>query len=105
MASKHTQEPEDNAGSGKDAEADGDATDANTDGILTIDVEGLGGPEEQDREEVGTGDEGDDECEDQNSRVLLQAAWEHGELGELPFPDEERSDECGADEKWCEDMC
>lgn len=48
MATKHAQKPKNDDSSGEDAEADGDATDANTNGIMTVDVESLGWPEEQD---------------------------------------------------------
>jgi len=58
---------------------------------LTIDVECLCGPEEQDGEEVGARDEGDDEGQDEDARVLLQASWKHRELGKFPFPDKEGS--------------
>jgi len=95
VATKHAQKPKDDEGSRKDAEADGNATDANANWILTVDVESLGRPEKQDRKEIGAGDESNDEREDQNPRILLQPAWEHGEFGELPFPDKECRDQCG----------
>jgi len=71
VATKHAQKPKDDEGSCKDAEADGDSTDANANRILTVDIKSLGRPEKQDRKEVGTGDEGNYECENQNSRILL----------------------------------
>jgi len=60
IASEYREEPEDNAGTGEDGETDGHAADADADGVVAVDVEGLGGPEEEDGEEVCAGDEGDD---------------------------------------------
>jgi hypothetical protein len=50
-------------------------------------IERLGGPEHQYRKEVGTGDEGDHECETQSTRLLLQAGREDGILGSIDLPE------------------
>ena len=57
------EQPKHDHRSREDAESNGQASNADADGILTVDVEGLGGPEEEDGEEVGARDEGDDERE------------------------------------------
>lgn len=89
VAAEDAQKPEHDASAGQDAEADGDAADANADGILAVDVEGLRGPEHEDGEEVGAGDEGDDEGQGEDARVLLEPGGKHGEFGKLGFPDAE----------------
>ena len=50
---------------------------------MAIDIESLGRPEHNDGEEVRSGDRGNDKGKDQGARSLLDAAGEHGELGEL----------------------
>ena len=60
VASENAEEPEHDDSTSKDAKADGETTDANANGVMTVDVEGLCWPEHDDREKVGAGDEGDD---------------------------------------------
>ena len=86
VAAEYAEEPEDDDGAGEDAEADGEAADADADGILAVNIEGLGGPEEEDGEEIGAGYKGYNEREDEDARGLLQARGEHGVGGEFGFP-------------------
>ncbi|KIW47453.1 uncharacterized protein PV06_00148 [Exophiala oligosperma] len=53
VAPEHGQQPQDDAGAREDAETDGDTTDADTDGVVAVDVERLRRPEHDDAEEVG----------------------------------------------------
>jgi len=50
-------------------------------------------PEHENGKEVESRDEGDDERQTENPRVLVQAPWEHGELGNPAFPVNEDADE------------
>jgi len=59
VAAEDGEQPEDGEGACEDWEADGHAADSDADGVVTVDVEGLGWPEEEDGEEIGAGDEGD----------------------------------------------
>jgi hypothetical protein len=60
VASEDAEEPEHDDGTGKDAKADGETTNADANGVMAVDVEGLCWPEHDDREKVGAGDEGDE---------------------------------------------
>ena len=98
VAAEDAKEPEHDAGTGQDAEADGDTADADAGGVVAVDVEGLCGPEHDDGEEVGAGDEGNDQRQGQNARLLLQAGRKHGEFGKLDFPDGEEDEGCRSKE-------
>lgn len=104
MTSENAEEPEHNDGTSQDAEANWNTTDTDTGGIMAVDVESLCWPEHDDREEIGAGDEGDDQGQRKNARFLLQARWEHGEFGTLDFPDGESDAECGSEEEGNENM-
>lgn len=80
-------------------QTNGDRADAGLDGVVPVDVVGLGRPEGEQRDEVGAGDAGDDEGEDQDAGRLVDAAWEHWEFGEARFPDDEGDDQDGAEEE------
>ena len=99
MASENAEEPEHDDSTSKDAKADGDTADANTNGVMTVDVEGLCWPEHDDREKVGAGDEGDDQSQGQDARFPLKTRWEHGKFGTLNFPDSEGNAECSSEEE------
>ena len=73
MAPEDGEEPEDYKGAGEDREANWYAADTNADGVLPVDVKGLGGPEEEDGEEVGARDKGDYKSEKEDTRVLFEA--------------------------------
>ena len=64
MTSEDTQKPQNDEGASKNTKANGNTSDANSDRVLTVDILGLRWPEQEDREEVGAGDEGNDERED-----------------------------------------
>ena len=104
MAAEDAEEPEHDNGTSQDTEANGDTTDTDAGGVMTIDIEGLCGPEHDDGEEVGTGNEGDDQSQCEDARFLLQARWEHGELSALDFPDCKGDQERGSEEKGNEDV-
>ena len=70
-ASEYGQRPENDNGTGKNRKSDWDTTDSDADWVMAVDIKGLGWPEHDDREEIGTGDEGDDESEGENARCLL----------------------------------
>ena len=74
------------------------------DAHMTIDVEGLRGPEEEDGEEVGAGDSRDDEGQSEDTRLLAKARREHWEFGELCFPDDEDDEDCRPEQQRHEDM-
>jgi hypothetical protein len=57
------EEPEHNASTSQDGEADGYPAHTDANGIVAVDVKGLRRPEEEDGEEVGAADEGDDQGE------------------------------------------
>jgi hypothetical protein len=104
VTSENAEEPEDNDGTGQNAEADGNTTDTHTGGIVAVDVESLCWPEHDDGKEVGAGDKGDDECQSQNARFLLEASGEHGEFGTLNFPDGKGNTERGSEKQGNEDV-
>ena len=57
---------------------------------MSIYVERLRRPEEEDGEEIGAGYEGDDQGQGENSRALFQACWKDGKFGEFRLPDSKR---------------
>ena len=96
MSAEDAEKPQHDARASKDAEANRDAANSNTNGVMAVDVEGLSRPEHEDREEVSTGDEGDDERKTQNARLVSQALGEHGMLCAIGLPKDERDDEHSA---------
>jgi hypothetical protein len=104
VASENAEEPEHDDSTSKDAKTDGETTNADTSGVMTVDVECLCWPEHDDREKVGAGDEGDDQSQGQDARFLLKTRWEHGELGTLDFPDGEGDAESSSEEEGDEDV-
>lgn len=71
MSSEHTQERENDTSSRQDTKANRQTADTDLDGVVAVHIERLRGPEHDYREEIGTGDEGDYECEAQSARLLL----------------------------------
>ena len=71
MTSEHTEKPKDDKSACQDTEANWQPSDSDADGVVTVDIEGLRRPEEQDGEKVGSRYKGDDECQDENTWVLL----------------------------------
>lgn len=53
-------------------------------------TESLGRPEHDDGEEIGAGDECDDQSESKNSRCLLESRGEHRMLCSVDFPETKR---------------
>jgi hypothetical protein len=97
---QESQEPEDDAGAGHDAEASWQAAKANLDGVMTVNVESLSRPEHENREEVGTGNESDDQGEDEGALLLANPAREHGICGIVDLPENEAGeDENSQDER------
>jgi len=56
---------------------------------VAVDVEGLRWPKHEVGKEVHARDECDEQCQQQDSGILLYSSWEHGELGEFGFPNAE----------------
>ncbi len=81
------------ASTAHDAEAEGEAADANTNGVVAVDVEGLGGPKQEHREEIGARDEGNDEGQDQIPPRLAETVGQHRVLGAVGLPQTEADDE------------
>jgi hypothetical protein len=96
VASQHRQQPQYDAGTCQDAETDGDSADTNTNRVVSVDVESLRRPEHEDGEEVGAGDERDDERETKDPRFLTQTLGEHWVLRAICFPQDKCDDESGA---------
>jgi len=59
------------------------------DSLVAVHVPGLAGPDHQDREEVGSGDEGDDEGQDQRPGGFAEPSRQHGIRGHVDLPDSE----------------
>lgn len=104
MAPKKTKQVEHHNGTRQDTKPNRYSSNPNAYRVVSVHIESLSWPEEQDREEVGTGDCGNDQSEDKDSWGLLQASWEHGVLGEFCLPDGEGDKEQGTDEEGNEDV-
>ena len=104
MASEDAQEPQHDARSSQDTEAHWDTSDTDPDGILTIDVEGLSGPEHENGEKVGTRDEGDHQSHGEYARFLLQTRGKHGVLGAFHLPNDEPDEEKSSEEERDQNM-
>lgn len=101
---QQTQQPQNNTGTAQNAQTDGQTAQSDSHGIVVIDVEGLGGPEHDDGEEVGAGDEGDDERQSQRARFLLQPRREDGVFGAVDLPETKGNQEDCTENQWDEDM-
>lgn len=99
------QKPKDNAGTGENRKANWDTADTDANGVVTVDIEGLGRPEHENAEEVGSRDESDDQSEQQDAGRLHKSPWEHWKLGELGFPHGESDKEGDTEDEWDQDMC
>ena len=60
VSTEDRQQPQDDTGSGQNTETNGNSSDPNSNRIMSIDVESLCWPEHDDREEIGTGDGGNE---------------------------------------------
>lgn len=72
---------------------------------MAVDIKRLGGPEEENGEEVGTGDEGDDKRQGEDPWVLLETRGEHGVFGTLHLPDHEGNEEKCTEKEGDEGVC
>lgn len=99
MTSENAQKPKDYDCTCQDTKTNGQTSDAYAHRILAVYVEGLRWPEEEHGEEVGAGDEGDDEGQGKNTGCLLQTSWEHGVFGEFRFPNHEGYEQEKADDE------
>ena len=66
---------------------------------MPIDIESLSGPEEEPGEGVGTGNEGDDHRQSEDSGALLESCRKHWDLCEFSLPEHKGKEEKEADEK------
>ena len=104
VTAENRQQPEYDAGTSQDREADWQTTDANTNGVMAVNVESLCGPEHEDGEEVGAADEGDDQCQSQDAWILPQSLWEHRVLGAIRFPDAKGDEQDYTEDERCQHM-
>ena len=72
---------------------------------MSVDIERLCGPEHQDREEIGTGNECNDESQAQRPGFLLQPCWKDRVLGAIDLPKGKCDQQEETNEQWREDMC
>ena len=105
MATQDRQQPKHDASTCQNAEPDGDSSDSDTNGVVSVHIERLRRPEHEDREEVGARDECNDERKTENARLLTQTFGEHGVLCAVCLPPDEGDDENSTQDEWCEDMC
>ena len=124
MTAEHGKKPENDARSSENRESDGNTADADPNRVVAVDVECLCGchtnisvtlsnfsreakltPEHDDREEVGSRDEGDDEREAQDARILSQTLGKHRILRPERFPEEEADQHGGSENERDEHMC
>jgi len=73
VATEDGQEPENETGACENAETDGNAPNADTDWVMTVNIESLSGPEHDDGEEVGARDCGDDQGKGEDSGFFLHS--------------------------------
>lgn len=64
------EQPKNDAGPDENGKADGHSAESDAEWVVAVNVEGLGGPEEQHREEIGTRDKGDYKSEGENTRIF-----------------------------------
>lgn len=98
MSTENGQQPKHDESTSQNGEAYGETSQADTDGIMTIDVERLSRPEHENGKEVGAGDESDDERQGEDSRILSKSFGEHGIFGEIGLPDQESNQEHGSED-------
>ena len=99
MASKDRQQHQHDDSTCQNAKSNRKSSEAHADRVVSIHVERLGRPEHEDGEEIGARDEGDDECEREDARLLAQTLGEHGVLCTVYFPEDEGYQEDGTKDK------
>lgn len=82
MATSVAEKSEDDASTSQDRETESDVANTNCKRIVAVHVVTLGGPKHDNGEEVRAGDEGDDESEQEDSRLLSNPSRKHRVLGE-----------------------
>lgn len=87
MAFQKAQEPQCNKCPGQNSEANRETAEAHPDRILAIDVECLGRPKHDNREKVGSRDERNEQCESQDSRLLLDTRRKDRVFCAVHFPE------------------
>lgn len=60
VSTEHTKQDQHNTSTGQDAESNRKTANADINGVVSVNIERLGGPEHEHREEIGSGDESDD---------------------------------------------
>lgn len=105
MSSEHAKQPKNNEGPRQNTQAYGKPSEPHTNRVMAVDIKRLGGPEEEDREEIGAGYEGDDERQGEDPWVLLEPPGEHGVFGTFHLPDHEGDDEECTEKEWREYVC
>jgi hypothetical protein len=90
VTTEDTEKPQNYTGANHDSETDGNAANADANGVMAVYVERLCGPEHDNREEVRAGDEGDYKRQPENARLLLQAAWKYRIVCTVDLPEGER---------------
>lgn len=86
MSTEDTEKYQHDAGSPQDTETNWYTANTDIYRIVSIDIEGLCGPEHEHGEEVCARNKRDDERETESPRLLLQASWEDGVFGAIDFP-------------------
>ena len=103
VSSEHTQQDQHNTSTSQDTESNRKTANTDINGVMTVNIERLSRPEHEHREEVGSGDESDDQSQTQGSRLLLQACGEDGVFSAVYLPEtkgseqEEAKDQRGKD--------
>ena len=104
MSAESRESPRNDTAACQDGEADRNTADTDTNWVVAIDVESLSRPEHQNRKEVRSGDEGDDEGRAKDARILSQPLREHGMLRKLGLPQEETHQQDDAEDERCKDV-
>lgn len=104
MSTEHTKQNQHDTGTSQDCEANRKTANTDTNGIMSVYVEGLGGPEHEHREEVGSRDKGDDQGQTQGPRLLLQTGGEDGVFSTIDLPEGKSNQHKEAEDEGSEDV-
>lgn len=105
MSFEHAKQPQNHNSPHQNTQAYGKPSESHSNWVMAVDIKCLGGPEEENREEVGARDEGDDKRQSKDPWVLLEAGGKHGVSGTFDLPDHKRDDEKRSEEEWYEYVC
>lgn len=100
VSAEHTQKHKHNASTSHDTKTNSETADADINRVMAVDIERLGWPEHNHREEIGTGDEGDHERQAKSSRFLLQAGREDWIFRSVDLPECEGDQQEEANDQW-----